>query len=238
MSLFNVIKKDREYWLVDQINDLQKPNEEYIISFKALLDEWHAEKIGYLSLLMNPENEQWLLQHGFQKVSSIVEYTRKLDEKFMLPSNIQFYTLSEGSLSDSEFATLYENCRSGSANKNNLFTIDQIMESFVHELGSKWRDHCYIFTEEEQVVGISIPIIETGTTDEGRLFYFGVKPEKRGKGYGTVLHLCSLEIMKKFGSTYYVGSTDENNEYMIRIFEKNNCLLRDKKGIYRIDRKE
>ena len=40
--------------------------------------------------------------------------------------------------------------------------------------------------------------------------------------------------MKKFQASYYVGSTDESNEYMIKTFKKNGCILRDKKGIYRI----
>jgi len=238
VNLFSLIKKDREYWLVDQVKGVKKNNEDYLIAFTTLLDEWNAEKVGYLSLLMDEENEDWLLKRGFNKVSSIVEYTRNLEETFNPTMEIKVDTLSESHLSDSAFAELYESCRSGSANKNKLFSIDQIMESFVNELGSKWREHCYIFSNGKQALGISIPHIEEGTRDEGRLFYFGVVPEQRGKGYGTVFHLLSLEIMKRFGAKSYVGSTDENNQHMIRIFETNGCTLRDKKGIYRINRKQ
>ena len=43
--------------------------------------------------------------------------------------------------------------------------------------------------------GISIPHIEQGTTDEGRMFYFGVVPEHGGKGYGKLFHTITLELL-------------------------------------------
>ncbi|MBC9721937.1 MAG: GNAT family N-acetyltransferase [Lactobacillus sp.] len=106
----------------------------------------------------------------------------------------------------------------------------------LNELGPNWRSRCHIFYKDEEPLGISIPHIEDGTTEEGRLFYFGVTPPHRGKGYGRLLHLHSLELLKDIHASYYVGSTDEHNDYMIRIFKANGCLLRDKKGIYRIDK--
>ncbi|MBD7944937.1 GNAT family N-acetyltransferase [Psychrobacillus sp. Sa2BUA9] len=235
MVAFSVIKKDQEYWLADQIKmDMSK--DEYWSKLKSLLKDWKDEQVNYLSLLMVEEYEQQLMNEGFHKVSSIVEYTRLLDENFTLDDAFHVVTLSGSSLADEEFALLYDKCRSGSANKNNLFSIEQIMEAFVNELGSNWRHYCHIFFKGEEPMGISIPHIEDGTVEEGRLFYFGVVPEQRGKGFGKVFHLYSLELLKKMNATYYVGSTDENNEYMIRIFQANGCILRDKKGIYRIDK--
>lgn len=202
---------------------------------KNILADWESNQVNYLSLLMDAEYEEQLLNEGFHKVSSVVEYTRTLEEHFILDSSIFVQSLSDSLMRDEEFAKLYDACRSGSANKNNLFSIDQIMDAFLNELGSNWRNHCHIFYKAKEPLGISIPHIEDGTTEEGRLFYFGVTPEHRGKGLGKVLHLYSLELLKNMHATYYVGSTDENNEYMIRIFKANGCLLRDKKGIYRID---
>ncbi|WHT48766.1 hypothetical protein QNH10_03180 [Sporosarcina thermotolerans] len=60
-------------------------------------------------------------------------------------------------------------------------------------------------------------------------------PKWRGKGYGAALHWSSLHLLKGIGATTYVGSTDEANRHMIGIFERNGCVLRDRKGIYRID---
>ena len=125
---------------------------------------------------------------------------------------------------------------SGTANKNNIFTTEQAMASFENELGPDWRKHCYLFRKEEELIGLSIPHIEQGTIVEGRLFYFGVVPERRGQGYGGMLQQLSLELLKSFGATTYVGSTDEDNRHMIRIFEQNGCHQRVEKGIYRIDR--
>ncbi|WP_339252754.1 GNAT family N-acetyltransferase [Sporosarcina sp. FSL W8-0480] len=236
MNLFNTIKKDQEYWLVDQVKDESVLDQEYIEAFSSLLEEWREKQIGYLSLLMDARYEEWLLNQGFRKVSTIVEYTRELNGDFTAESGISVEALADGGMADSDFAELYEQCRSGSANKNNLFTIEQVMESLENELGAEWRESCFVFRKSGVPIGLSIPIIEQGTVDEGRLFYFGVMPEWRGKGYGAALHRISLHLLKGIGATTYVGSTDEANHHMIGIFKRNGCVLRDRKGIYRIDR--
>lgn len=237
MDAFQVIKKEQEYWLVDQIK-MNKSNEDYWAEFSSLLDEWKNQRVNYLSLLMDEEFEKQLIDQGFYKVSAIVEYTRLLKETFTLDSSIVVQPLSESVMTDEVFARLYELCRSGTANKNNLFSIEQIMDVFSNELGDNWRQHCHIFYREHEPLGISIPHIEANTTEEGRMFYFGVVPEHRGKGFGKLFHLYSLALLKNMNATFYVGSTDVNNEYMIRIFQSNGCNLRDKKGIYRINRED
>ncbi|WP_277584029.1 GNAT family N-acetyltransferase [Psychrobacillus antarcticus] len=235
MNLFNLIKKEQEYWLVDQLKVSQIPNIDYLVAFDQLLTEWKEQKAAYLSLLMDEENEDWLLERQFNKVSSIVEYTKTLEGPFNNISTFQVESLSASEVTDSDFAILYDACRRGSANKNNLFSISQIMESLELELGANWRDQCFIFSQEGMNYGISIPHIEQGTTDEGRMFYFGVVPEQRGKGYGKIFHAITLELLKTLGAKVYVGSTDTSNKHMRRIFETNGCILRDIKGIYRID---
>lgn len=238
MNLFNLVKKEKEYWLVDQLKLTHVPNTDYLLAFEKLLTEWKEQRVDYLSLLMDEENEDWLLKRGFKKVSSIVEYSKALEGPFKSISPIQVQSLADSHVTDSDFAKLYDSCRSASANKNNLFTIEQIMESLECELGAKWRDQCFIFSQKGMNYGISIPHIEQGTTDEGRMFYFGVVPEQRCKGYGTIFHAISLELLKTLGAKKYVGSTDTNNEPMRRIFEANGCILWDIKGIYRIDIKK
>ncbi|HSO57669.1 MAG TPA: GNAT family N-acetyltransferase, partial [Paenisporosarcina sp.] len=235
MELYSVIKKDHEYWLVDQVKQEEVANTRYVQKFENLLEEWRESHCKYLSLLMDQKNEAWLLGQGFHKVSSIVEYTCLLNSDFKGEAGIEIESLSQSGMDDADFAKLYERCRSGSANKNNLFTMKQIMESLENELGNNWRSNCNIFKKDGQPIGISIPVIENGTDDEGRLFYFGVVPEKRGKGFGTTFHRLSLGLLKNMNATYYVGSTDENNVHMFHIFERNGCELRDKKGIYRIN---
>ncbi len=237
MNLYNTIKNEKEYWLVDQVKQEGISTEAYMEMFQKLLGEWQEGNIGYISVLMDEVHEQELKQLGFTKISTIVEYTRTLEDIPILDGEIQAYSLSESNMSDQVFASLYQACRSGSANKNKQQTIEQIMQSLHHELGAHWRDHCFYFTSNNEKLGIAIPHIEMGTADEGRMFYFGVVPEWRGKGYGAKLHLHTLSLLKLFHATYYVGSTDEANTNMIAIFKRNGCMLRDRKGIYRLENK-
>ncbi|WP_096154122.1 MULTISPECIES: GNAT family N-acetyltransferase [Bacillus] len=232
MNLFNIIKNKQEYWLVDQIKKDNIPKEAYLHHFTQILEEWGHLRIGYLSLLMDESFESWLLEKKFRKISSIVEYTRKLADLPEIDDQFGWHSLSEGLMDDNEYAKLYDLCRSRSANKNIRQPIDQVMNSLNNELGPEWRRHCYYFINDEVIIGISIPHIEIGT--EGRLFYFGVLPNLRGQGLGGNIHKISLVLLKKFQANYYVGSTDVNNSYMIKIFEKNGCELRDRKGIYKI----
>ncbi len=234
LNLFNIIKNEQQYWLVDQIKKEDVPKEAYIHEFTQILEEWDHLGIGYLSLLMDERFESWLLQKRFSKISSIVEYTRGLASLPQMDNQICWHSLSEGLLDDQEFGELYDLCRFASANKNIKQPIDQVMLSIKNELGPEWRQYCYYFTKDEALIGISIPHIEMGTEDEGRLFYFGVVPSLRGQGLGIKIHKISLALLKNFRANYYVGSTDTNNSHMIKIFEKNGCELRDRKGIYKI----
>lgn len=235
MRLYNTIK-NKAYWLVDQVNIEGKSEEEYKVEFTKLLKEYEEQKIEYLSLLMEEHFENWLLSKGFRKISVIHEYTKSLEEEHLIESELTFHALSEGLMTDKEFADAYELCRSGSANKNIPQLIEKIMAALSQELGENWRSHCYYFLKDNELVGISIPHMEMGTTDEGRMFYFGIVPNKRGFGLGAEIHKITLYLMKQMNAKTYVGSTDESNKHMINIFKKNGCVIRNKKGIYRIDK--
>ena len=235
MRLYNLIKNQQEYWLLDQIRDEDIPASEYKHQFIKVLDEWHKDGGGFLSVLMDESYENWLLDKGFQKISSIVEYTRKLDDLPDLDPHIKEHSLSDGGMNDHDYSQMYELCRKGSANRNKQQSMDQVMDSIKNELGANWRNHCYYFTKDDALLGIAIPHIEMGTEDEGRLFYFGVIPHLRGKGMGTVIHRHALALLKQFKAAYYVGSTDIHNQNMIKIFKRNGCQLRDQKGIYRLE---
>ncbi|WP_158234666.1 GNAT family N-acetyltransferase [Lentibacillus sediminis] len=237
MQLYNIIKNQPKYWLVDQIHKKNVTQAEYQRAFRHILDEWHEQQVGYLSVLMDEAHENWPLSNGFEKVTSIVEYERGLDALPEPEPGIEYHALSGGRITGSEYAALYDLCRTGSANKNEQQKVDEVMDSLERELGPNWREHCYYFQKDEVMLGIGIPHIEMGTQDEGRLFYFGVAPEARGRGVGSALHKITLKLLKKMGASYYVGSTDTHNTGMIKIFQKNDCVLRDQKGMYRIEKK-
>jgi len=235
-KLFNIIKNKKEYWLVDQIKRRNTSNDAYAAKLNLLLNEWKTEKAGYISVLIDPMLEEVMINLGFCKISTIVEYTKRLEQENLEEIEVQTHCLADDRMTDQKFAQLYELCRSGSANKNKEQTMDQVMSSLRKELGTNWRTHCYIFSSNQAVIGMAIPHIEMETEDEGRLFYFGVVPEFRGKGLGKRMHRKALDLLKEMHASYYVGSTDEANLSMIGIFKQNGCKPRDRKGIYRMDR--
>lgn len=233
--MFEVITKPGEYTLVDQKKEPHNSEEEYKKGLDELLENWREGDTPYLSLLMDATFEEQLKGRGFQVVSTIVEHERSLRED-LSPLRQSWQTLQASGKSDQEFAAIYEACKSGSANKNQLFTMDQIMESLRLELGKDWRELAMMFDEQGEVIGMAIPHIEPNTVSEGRLFYFGMMPEWRGKGKATACHLAALHRLKELGATHYVGSTDVANTGMIRIMVANGAAERDRKGIYRMNR--
>lgn len=233
MNLYSLIKNEA-FWLVDQVHIEGIAEEEYKTEFDQLLSEYSDGDRAYLSLLMEEAYEGWLFAKGFRKISVIHEYEKALEREGEDYSEISYHSLAEGLMTDSEFAQLYETCRSGSANKSIPQPIEQVMRSLRDELGEGWRNNCFYFRQAGEVMGISIPHIEKGTKDEGRIFYFGIVPAMRGKGLGAKIHKITLQLMLKMDINHYVGSTDESNAYMLNIFKRNGCQLKSKKGIYRI----
>lgn len=233
--MFEVITKPGEYTLADQKKQLGTTYEETVRALETLVADWQKGDTPYLSLLIDPEFDEYLGNLGFHHVSTIVEHESGLEELEGIPSHT-YKTLADSKYTDAEFAAIYGECRSGSANKNNLFTIEQIMESLELELGDGWRSLAMLFLEGDVVIGLAIPHIEAGTEDEGRLFYFGIMPTWRSRGKATPCHGEALRFLQKLGAKRYIGSTDVANQAMIRVMNNNGALERDRKGIYRVDR--
>ena len=59
---------------------------------------------------MDDAFEDWLLAIGFRKISTIVEYTERLENENELEGNLLFHSLAEGLMTDEEFAKVYELC--------------------------------------------------------------------------------------------------------------------------------
>ncbi len=84
---------------------------------------------------------------------------------------------------------------------------------------SRWK----IAYVQNEPVGAVLPQIYPDSATRGTLFYIGVLPEYRGRGYGRMLHALGLEELSRHGATRYVGSTDERNVPMIHVFRANKC---------------
>lgn len=107
-----------------------------------------------------------------------------------------------------------------------LLSVSDWLDQMKGELGSNYTNSLLGVFENGTAIGITMPHIEPGTFDEGRLFYFGLVPEERGKGKSAAIHLQSLFLLKRnFGASTYIGATDRSNRPMLRVFEKNDCRL-------------
>jgi RimJ/RimL family protein N-acetyltransferase len=89
-----------------------------------------------------------------------------------------------------------------------------------------------------ETVGVVLPQAFPGYDDEGTLFYVGVRPAFRGRGYGKTLHAGGLEFLSRRGVTKYMGSTDERNAPMIAVFKANGCVHTATQVIRRAEREQ
>jgi RimJ/RimL family protein N-acetyltransferase len=74
-----------------------------------------------------------------------------------------------------------------------------------------------------RTAGVVLPQRFPGPRSEGTLFYVGIVPSRRGRGLGKRLHAAGLSFLSSAGVVRYIGSTDDRNVPMLRIFEANRC---------------
>jgi hypothetical protein len=136
------------------------------------------------------------------------------------------HTIGNNVLSVDEFKLLWSQCMNGSENRTSSLSMEEQIDSVKKLLGQKWKYSCIAIYEGSKGIGITILHIEPGTDDEGRLFYFGLLPEERGNSRSALFHHHSLWILKQLGTSFYRGSTHENNIKMQKVFLKNDCSIR------------
>lgn len=173
----------------------------------------------------------WLLKkHGFIKYDEIIIVLKHLKDAYVEKpyTFIDLHTINE-----KEFLATWERVMTGSLNSTSI-NVEKQMDSLKIELGSRYRDSCILAFEGEKPIGVTIPHIEAGTIEEGRLFYFGLIPEERGKGKSTILHRQTLSLLKsKFKATTYIGNTSEKNIPMLQVFRNNKCKVLEKNKVYK-----
>ena len=78
-----------------------------------------------------------------------------------------------------------------------------------------WKVGCY----GTKPIGITMPQLHDEGGEIGSNFYLGVIPEQRKKGFGRTLQRKAVEILRGRGAKMIVGSTDEKNTAMKKVFE-------------------
>ncbi len=97
----------------------------------------------------------------------------------------------------------------------------------IEGAGNKFKPELWkIAYLNNQPIGVFLPQEFADIAQAGTLFYIGVIPEFRGKGFGKILHAEGLSILANNNIHTYKGSTDIANKPMLKIFEQNNCNLK------------
>ncbi|NDI37135.1 GNAT family N-acetyltransferase [Chengkuizengella sediminis] len=232
INSFKVLNGLPNYIAIEEKNEIEFDNEELQNNLIELIKIGVKLGINRISALINRTSQHYLnlsemlIHHGFEPYASKVEVYRDLHD---INSNIKEYTwrsIEEATISEGKFKECWKQCMSGSDNAPSSLTMDEHLNSVKSELGDNWMSSCKVIFLKDKSIGISIPHIEPGTIDEGRLFYFGVLPEHRGKGLSSFIHHQSLYLLKQMGASYYIGSTHEKNIKMQKVFQRNNCSIK------------
>ncbi|MCF6409542.1 GNAT family N-acetyltransferase [Pseudalkalibacillus salsuginis] len=217
---------------INHFENLLQEMSEYVTkkgipSVTVVLNEKEALNKNYIDLL--GDYDFW--QHETQYF-----YKRDLNS---LKESIQVRSIEIKSIENTTtdlFKKIWQEVMTESLNVPSTLSIEKEFEGMKSELGNDYTKSCLVAYYDNNPIGITMPHIEQGTFNEGRLFYFGLVPKYRGKKWGTTLHELSLQFLKSMGATYYIGATGHRNIPMQRIFEANGCRMFEKKIIYRLKR--
>jgi hypothetical protein len=173
-----------------------------------------------------------LKEYEFMLHDENVTVRKALDESSNMQGGFTLKDLHD--LPTAEFKKVWEASMEGSLNSPSSLNIDEQMRSVEVELGPNYKKSCMIAYENGAPIGVTMPHIEPGTLEEGRIFYFGILPSERGKGKSKLFHQQSLEILKKdFNASYYIGSTGHNNLPMLKTFQNNGCTVIERNKVFK-----
>ncbi|MFQ3545311.1 GrpB family protein [Halobacillus rhizosphaerae] len=194
------------------------------------------KKVNHLSIVVkhpySSSIEECMKKHGFSHHDTMI--TVKKDLAYHQKRDCPFTFKSLPEISEEAFILTWERCMSGSLNSPSYLNMKEQMGSIKKEIGPAYEQSCKIAYEGDQPAGVVIPHIEEGTKVEGRLFYFGMMPEARGKGKGALLHYEALTILKdEFKALYNVGGTSIHNIPMQKVFLRNGCEEEERNSVYR-----
>jgi ribosomal protein S18 acetylase RimI-like enzyme len=212
-----------------------------LIFLDPLLAETHAQELSFaltefllhekaeLRVLEPPAPTQWrefLLKTGLISYQKIL-YSRPLDADIELNSDL-FQLESLAKIGESVFIDELERVFQGDSetlswpakNWNAKAEFEQLK---THAAEAFAPQNWFRVSLETVPVGILLPQVYPDNPSEGTLFYIGVFPEQRGRGYGRALHHLGLKLLSQRGVRRYLGSTDIQNQAMQKIFAHNSC---------------
>jgi uncharacterized protein YehS (DUF1456 family) len=211
-------------------------DKEFIDLISYLMNQTYINTAKNVNILVdckfNNEVDLLLKEFGFRLHDENVTVYKDLNGSFEQISDFALKDLED--ISINEFKRVWEESMKGSLNSPSSLTTNEQMRSVIVELGRDFKKSCMAAFENDQLIGVVIPHIEPGTLKEGRVFYFGLIPEERGKGKSIPLHQQALTVLKNvFKAEYYIGSTSRNNVPMLKTFEHNGCSVLARNRVYK-----
>lgn len=181
------------------------------------------------------ETIKYIKALGFKHHDDVCFVRCDLDEVSKVDGEAQFFDLKSLRQEEEDvFLETWRRSMEGSLNAPQSLNMDEQMKSVKKELGPGYVDTCLTAYENGIPIGVVMPHIEPGTKKEGRIFYFGLMPEERGKNKATVLYKEGLYLLKnRFQASYSVGATSVHNKPMLKVFEKCGCEWTEKVGIFK-----
>lgn len=235
---FHILNGMPHYITIEEKETINYDQANLEYKIRSLIELARESEVKRIGALIDRASDHYLnlskmlINFGFEKYASKVEVFRDLQDITPYTAGYEWRSLSDSTISEDEFKRLWEECMSGSDNAPSSLSMDEQLDSVKNELGEEWRKSCNAIYLEDRPFGIAITHIEPGMVDEGRIFYFGLLPEERGKGLSSVIHNQSLNILKQMGATYYIGSTHETNKRMQKVFLNNGCSIRARTESY------
>lgn len=107
------------------------------------------------------------------------------------------------------------------------FTYEQtekFIKSMKTELPEQADKMFTVYAVNSEPAGAVFPHLEPDRDREGRMFWIGLHPNFKGKGYGKNLHSIGLHRLQyDFKAEKYLGATRAENAAMRKIMEANGC---------------
>ncbi|AKG05841.1 hypothetical protein AAV35_013765 (plasmid) [Salimicrobium jeotgali] len=238
-QLFNskIINGSPDYLIIEEIGELKGTHE-----FEQLIAETMKfvvnKNIKKVSIVLNNQEAlntsylEYLEKRGFFQHEIQYFYYRNL-EQLHISNELDSISLSSLKWNDEYlFKKIWEQSMVYSLNAPSQTTIERQFEGMKSEIGNNYKGNCLTISKNNIPIGVTIPHIEQGKLDEGRIFYFGLLPEYRGKGLGRLIHKKSLQYLKQLKAGYYIGSTGHKNHIMQNVFKDNNCKFFDERITY------
>ena len=156
---------------------------------------------------------------GMQVQSTKILYSKVLTDT---SSELFFTPVAAGSIPFSEFKVLFREVSEGDPEISD--DIDAELEEMIEMAGDQYNiDNWKLAYREGTCVGLVCPQLYPDEPSIGSIFYLGLRPDFREKGWGSKLHADGLALLKQRNAEKYMGSTRLENQPMNNIFRKNGC---------------